>query len=186
MRTWQIERRKRARHLIELGGLVVKAGVVDLSGDDRAMIYGAMIWMPERLNSEDGERARELWAGKGKEKRGVRGGTFSRRLTELNRSRIGRDQWRAARRPTYRSATRHRAATQGFFKSGEQRLPSRQDFILEHLFNEEITESRGINSKVSEQMLVPPSAALYLSSIAMNKNAIDIKKNRSQHHHLSS
>ena len=67
MRSWQVERRKRTRHLIELGGLVVKAGIVDLTGDDRAMIYGAMIWMAEKLNSEDGERARELWAGKGKE-----------------------------------------------------------------------------------------------------------------------
>jgi hypothetical protein len=36
MRTWQGERRQRTRHLIELGGLVVKAGVVDLTGDDRA------------------------------------------------------------------------------------------------------------------------------------------------------
>ena len=34
MRTWQVERRKRTRHLIELGGLVVKAGVVDLTGND--------------------------------------------------------------------------------------------------------------------------------------------------------
>ncbi|CEJ86413.1 Conjugal transfer protein traD [Hyphomicrobium sp. GJ21] len=67
MRTWQIERRKRTRHLIELGGLVIKSGVVDLTSDDRAMIYGALIWMVEKLNSEDGERARELWAGKGKE-----------------------------------------------------------------------------------------------------------------------
>ena len=67
MRTWQVERRKRTRHLIELGGLVIKAGIVDLTGDDRAMIYGAMIWIAEKLNSEDGERARELWAEKGKE-----------------------------------------------------------------------------------------------------------------------
>jgi hypothetical protein len=67
MRTWQVERRKRTRHLIELGGLIVKAGVVDLTGDDRAMIYGAMIWMAEKLKSEGGEHARELWAGKGKE-----------------------------------------------------------------------------------------------------------------------
>ncbi|MEC5321840.1 conjugal transfer protein TraD, partial [Aurantimonas sp. A3-2-R12] len=42
MRTWQVERRKRTRHLIELGGLVVKSGIADLTGDDRAMIYGAM------------------------------------------------------------------------------------------------------------------------------------------------
>ncbi|UFS67186.1 conjugal transfer protein TraD [Paracoccus denitrificans] len=67
MRSWQVERRKRTRHLIELGGLVVKAGIVDLTGDDRAMIYGALLWMADKLSSEDGERARELWAGKGKE-----------------------------------------------------------------------------------------------------------------------
>ncbi len=67
MRTWQVERRKRTRHLIELGGLVVKAGVVDLTGDDRAIIYGAMIWMANKLKSEVGERAREHGVGKGKE-----------------------------------------------------------------------------------------------------------------------
>ncbi|WP_354670381.1 conjugal transfer protein TraD [Paracoccus sp. TOH] len=67
MRTWQVERRKRTRHLIELGGLVVKAGIVDLTGDDRATIYGALLWMADKLNSEDGKRARSLWAGMGKE-----------------------------------------------------------------------------------------------------------------------
>ncbi|MEF2074838.1 conjugal transfer protein TraD [Consotaella aegiceratis] len=61
MRTWQVERRKRTRHLIELGGLVVKAGIVDLTGDDRALIYGAMLLMAEKLNSEDGDRARGVW-----------------------------------------------------------------------------------------------------------------------------
>lgn len=66
MRTWQVERRKRTRHLIELGGLVVKAGIVDLTGDDRAMIYGAMIWIAEKLNSEDGEHARGVWKKLGK------------------------------------------------------------------------------------------------------------------------
>jgi hypothetical protein len=67
MRGWAVERRKRTQHLIELGGLVVKAGVVELANDDRAMIYGAMIWMADKLKSDDGERARELWAGKGRE-----------------------------------------------------------------------------------------------------------------------
>jgi hypothetical protein len=66
MRTWQVERRRRTRHLIELGGLVVKAGIVDLTGDDRAMIYGAMIWMAERLKSEDSEHARDVWTKLGK------------------------------------------------------------------------------------------------------------------------
>jgi len=67
MRTWQLERRKRTRHLIELGGLVVKAGIVDLTGDDRAMILGALLWMAEKLKSDQAERARSLWAAKGKQ-----------------------------------------------------------------------------------------------------------------------
>jgi hypothetical protein len=67
MRTWQVERRKRTRHLIELGGLVVKAGVVDLTGDDRDMIYGALLWMAEKLQSDQSEQARNLWAARGKQ-----------------------------------------------------------------------------------------------------------------------
>ena len=67
MRAWQVERRKRTRHLIELGGLVVKAGIVDLAGDDRAMIYGALLWMADKLQSEQGEHARALWTARGKQ-----------------------------------------------------------------------------------------------------------------------
>ena len=67
MRAWQVERRKRTRHLIELGGLVVKAGVVDLTGDDRAIILGALLLMADRLQSDQGERARALWSAKGKQ-----------------------------------------------------------------------------------------------------------------------
>jgi hypothetical protein len=66
MRTWQVERRKRTRHLVELGGLVVKAGIVDLTGADRATIYGALLWMAEKLQSDDAQRARGLWVEKGK------------------------------------------------------------------------------------------------------------------------
>ncbi|MER9080768.1 conjugal transfer protein TraD [Mesorhizobium sp. M0895] len=61
MRNWQVERRKRTRHLIELGGLVVKAGIVNLTGDDRATIYGALLWMADKLNSEQGDHARSVW-----------------------------------------------------------------------------------------------------------------------------
>jgi hypothetical protein len=67
MRAWQIERRNRTRHLIELGGLVVKARVVDLTGDDRATILGALLWMADKLQSDQGEHARKLWAAKGKQ-----------------------------------------------------------------------------------------------------------------------
>jgi hypothetical protein len=54
-------------HAVELGGLVVKARVVDLTGDDRATILGALLWMAEKLQSDQGERARALWAAKGKQ-----------------------------------------------------------------------------------------------------------------------
>ena len=67
MRAWQVERRKRTRHLIELGGLVVKAGIVELTGDDRAMIFGALMWMADKLKSDQAERARALWAARGKQ-----------------------------------------------------------------------------------------------------------------------
>jgi hypothetical protein len=67
MRTWQGERRKRTRHLIELGGLIVKAGLVNLTGDDRAIILGALLWVADKLQSDQPERARELWAAKGKQ-----------------------------------------------------------------------------------------------------------------------
>ena len=67
MRTWQVERRKRTRRLIELGGLVVKAGIVELTGDDRAAIFGALLWSADKLKSDQGERARALWAARGKQ-----------------------------------------------------------------------------------------------------------------------
>lgn len=67
MRTWQVERRKRTRHLIELGGLVIKAGIVDLTGDDRATIYGALLWAADKLQSDERERALALWSAKGKQ-----------------------------------------------------------------------------------------------------------------------
>ncbi|MBZ9720153.1 conjugal transfer protein TraD [Mesorhizobium sp. AD1-1] len=65
MRTWQVERRKRTRHLIELGGLVVKAGIIELTNDNRAAIYGALLWIAAKLQSDEGERARNLWTAKG-------------------------------------------------------------------------------------------------------------------------
>jgi hypothetical protein len=40
---------------------------VELTGDDRAMIYGALLWMADKLKSDQGEHARELWIAKGKQ-----------------------------------------------------------------------------------------------------------------------
>ncbi|MES0133587.1 conjugal transfer protein TraD [Mesorhizobium sp. M0016] len=66
MRTWQVERRQRTRQLIELGGLVVKAGIVDLTNDDRTTMYGALLWIAAKLQSDEGDHARDLWNAKGK------------------------------------------------------------------------------------------------------------------------
>ena len=42
-RDWAKARRERTRHLIELGGLVLKADLVQLLDDDRATILGALL-----------------------------------------------------------------------------------------------------------------------------------------------
>lgn len=65
MRDWQIKRRERTRQLIELGGLVVKAGLVELADDDRAVIYGALLAVAAKLHGEDREQALTLWRRKG-------------------------------------------------------------------------------------------------------------------------
>ena len=47
-----MNRRERTRYLIELGGLVAKAGLVDLAGDDRAVLYGALLSLADRLREQ--------------------------------------------------------------------------------------------------------------------------------------
>ena len=58
MRDWAKARRERTRHLIELGGLVQKAGLVELVDDDRATILGAFLDIADqlRLGKEGDER----------------------------------------------------------------------------------------------------------------------------------
>ena len=71
MREWAIKRRERTRHLIELGGLVTKAGLVDLTDDDRATLYGAMLDLAAR--ARDDGNALALWKRRGKRaRRGIR------------------------------------------------------------------------------------------------------------------
>ncbi|MCR5877292.1 conjugal transfer protein TraD [Phenylobacterium sp. J367] len=60
-----MQRRERTRQLIELGGLVAKAGLVDLAGDDRAALYGAFLELADRLKAADGEGTRLLWRRRG-------------------------------------------------------------------------------------------------------------------------
>lgn len=61
-----MQRRERTRHLIELGGLVQKAGLVDLTDDDRATIYGALLELADRAPGEDTGDTLALWKRRGK------------------------------------------------------------------------------------------------------------------------
>jgi DNA-binding protein H-NS len=56
-----------ARGMIELGGLVVKSGIVALTGVDRAIILGALLWIADKLKGDQRERARQLWTARGKQ-----------------------------------------------------------------------------------------------------------------------
>ena len=65
-REWQVMRRERTRHLIELGGLIVKADLVELADDDRAVLYGALLDIAARLRGENAQQHRALWRRRGK------------------------------------------------------------------------------------------------------------------------
>lgn len=65
-RAWQVTRRERTRQLIELGGLVAKAGLIELTDDDRAVIFGLLVAGAATLRSEDREKALTLWRRRGK------------------------------------------------------------------------------------------------------------------------
>lgn len=61
-----MQRRERTRHLIELGGLVQKAGLVDLTDDDRATIYGALLELVSRARGNGTGDTLALWKRRGK------------------------------------------------------------------------------------------------------------------------
>ena len=65
-REWVVKRRERTRHLIELGGLVVKANLVELTDDDRAVLYGAFRAVAIKLQGDNREQALTLWRRDGK------------------------------------------------------------------------------------------------------------------------
>ncbi len=57
-RDWVQERRARTRQLIELGGLVQKAGLIELLDDDRATLLGALLDVATQLRGAgDGDPA---------------------------------------------------------------------------------------------------------------------------------
>jgi len=61
-----VKRRERTRQLIELGGLVAKAGIVELTDDDRAAIFGALLEVAAILRGGQREQSLTLWRRRGK------------------------------------------------------------------------------------------------------------------------
>ncbi len=69
-RSWVKERRERTRHLIELGGLVQKSGLVALLDDDRATILGALLELAGKLQGdgqpeESADSLKAIWRRRG-------------------------------------------------------------------------------------------------------------------------
>lgn len=61
-----MKRRERTRQLIELGGLISKAGLVELTEDDRAVIFGLLVEGAAKLRGEHREELLMLWRRRGK------------------------------------------------------------------------------------------------------------------------
>jgi len=61
-----VKRRERTRQLIELGGLIAKAGLIDLTDDDRAVIFGLLVAAAATLRSEARDDAIVVWRRRGK------------------------------------------------------------------------------------------------------------------------
>jgi hypothetical protein len=64
-REWVVKRRERTRHLIELGGLVQKSGLVELTSDDRAVLYGAFLELTDILLDQTREQTIAIWRRRG-------------------------------------------------------------------------------------------------------------------------
>jgi hypothetical protein len=65
-RQWVMDRRERTRHLIELGGLVQKAGLVELTDDDRVALLGAFLTIAAKLQGDEREQTIMFWRRHGK------------------------------------------------------------------------------------------------------------------------
>ena len=59
-------RRERTRQLIELGGLVAKAGLIELTDDDRAVLLGLLVEAAAKLGGNDREQQLAIWRRRGK------------------------------------------------------------------------------------------------------------------------
>jgi hypothetical protein len=60
-----VKRRARTRQLIELGGLIAKAGLIELTDDDRAVILGLLIEAAAKLRVDETGIQLALWRRRG-------------------------------------------------------------------------------------------------------------------------
>lgn len=60
-----MKRRERTRQLIELGGLVAKADLIELTGDDRAVLLGLLVEAAATLRREGRDQQLLLWRRRG-------------------------------------------------------------------------------------------------------------------------
>ncbi|WP_446655463.1 conjugal transfer protein TraD [Blastomonas sp.] len=65
MREWRVKRRERTRQLIELGGLIAKAELIELTDDDRAVILGLLIEAANTLRGDNRDQQLLLWRRRG-------------------------------------------------------------------------------------------------------------------------
>jgi len=65
-RAWAVKRRERTRQLIELGGLVAKSGLIDLTEDDRAVLFGLMVEAAAKLRGPERDQQLLLWRRRGR------------------------------------------------------------------------------------------------------------------------
>ncbi|MGB3318279.1 MAG: conjugal transfer protein TraD [Sphingopyxis granuli] len=61
-----MKRRERTRQLIELGGLIAKADLVELTGDDRAVILGLLVEAAATLRGDARDQQTKLWRRRGR------------------------------------------------------------------------------------------------------------------------
>ncbi len=60
-----MKRRERTRQLIALGGLIAKAGLVELTDDDRAVIFGLLVEAAAKLRTDETGNQLTLWRRRG-------------------------------------------------------------------------------------------------------------------------
>lgn len=60
-----MNRRERTRHLIELGGLVQKAKLVELTDDDRQVLLGAFCAIAAKLRGDERGQMLAVWKRSG-------------------------------------------------------------------------------------------------------------------------